>query len=636
MAEQPLAFFKYFLIPIMPFTLDNLTEEIRLSTLSIDDLKSLADDIRREIIETVARQGGHLASNLGNLELVLALHTVFDFKKDRLFFDTGHQCYVHKLLTGRRKAFAHLRESDGCCGFPLRSESEYDFFGAGHSGTAISAALGFAAARDLNGDDCKVMALVGDGAIGCGSSLEGLNNVDSTTKDFICILNDNKMSIAPNVGAISKFLNHIISGRKYNIIKSFSADFVNRIPCIGKPVRKVLSRIELAVKSMLMHGTMFEDLGFRYIGPIDGNDLESLISILGRIRELKGPIFLHVLTQKGNGYAPAVQNATRFHGTPPFEIATGLPKKTSSNVTFSSAFGETLCSLRGKNPNIVALTAGMRDGTGLGNFSQNYPDSFFDVGIAEGHATAFAAGLAAAGKLPFFAVYASFSQRAFDYVFHDVCLQNLPVVFCLDRAGIVVDGPTHHGIQDFAFWRAMPNLTVMQPSDAEELSQMMEMSLALHSPVVIRYPSGNAEPLLNTHTSLKFGRAELVRQGTSPVAIWTVGRELETGLAVEQLLFKEGISPTLVNTRFTLPFDVELMKTQAASGWKIYIIENHSVEGGFGSLANDVLSACSSHAEKIGWPGDVIGWGSINALRQHHGLNPDCIAKKILADIQKR
>lgn len=611
----------------MPGTADKGTTGAKAFDDKNTDLETLAAELRREILETVSRQGGHLASNLGVVELMVALHSVFDFTKDRLFFDTGHQCYAHKLLSGRRELFRHLREADGCSGFPLREESPYDAFGAGHSGTAISAALGFAAARDRVGGKEKVIALVGDGAMGCGSSLEGLNNISVTTKNFILILNDNKMSIAPNVGAISKFLNRIISGRHYNAFKASFAELVGRF--LGQGMRRRAGRIELALKSMFIHGNLFEDLDLKYIGPVDGHDVHSLVAMLERIKSIKEPVILHVITKKGMGYAPAEENPSKFHGTKPFDISTGKPLKPSPSPSFSSAFGSALRTLRKEDDRIVAITAGMPGGTGLDEFSKDYPKSFYDVGIAEGHATVFAAGLAAAGMKPVFAVYASFSQRAFDYAFHDVFLQRLPVLFCLDRAGIVEDGPTHHGIQDIGFWRMMPGVKVMQPSDGQELAMMLKFAFGI-APAVIRYPSGAAEDLVDFHAEIALGKAEVIADGSSNVSIWGVGRELKTAFAVADLLKAKGISPDVVNTRFVLPFDRELMKRQIDAGKTVCIIEDHVVGGGFGSIAIDGLPQCAGRIMKFGWPNEGVGWGKTANLCEKHGMTPEAIADRII------
>ena len=609
----------------MPETDDKATR-MAAADIKNADLASLASELRREILETVSRQGGHLASNLGVVELMVALHAVFDFPKDRLFFDTGHQCYAHKILSGRRELFMHLRSADGCSGFPLRDESPYDSFGAGHSGTAISAALGFAAARDRNGGEEKIIAIVGDGAMGCGSSLEGLNNISVTTKNFILILNDNKMSIAPNVGAISKFLNRIISGRHYNAMKASFADLVGRF--LGQNMRRRAGRIELALKSMFIHGNMFEDLGLKYIGPVDGHDVNSLVGMLERIKSIKEPVILHVITKKGMGYAPAEENPSKFHGTKPFDLATGKPLKQSSSCTFSSSFGSALTALMSEDESITAITAGMPGGTGLEGFAREYPKSFYDVGIAEGHATVFSAGLAAAGLKPVFAVYASFSQRAFDYAFHDVFLQRLPVLFCLDRAGVVEDGPTHHGIQDIGFWRMMPGVKIMQPCDGDELAMMLKFAFGI-APAVIRYPSGAADSILERHSPIELGKAEVISKGESDVAIWGVGRELKTALAAAEQLKAKGIAADVVNARFVLPFDSELMRRQVESGKTVCIIEDHVVEGGFGSIAVDELPECAGRIIKFGWPNSGVGWGSTAVLREKHGMTAECIADRI-------
>ena len=600
-----------------------------LKKLPVDALPALATEIRQELLAVVSRHGGHLASNLGVVELVLALHYVFDFAQDALVFDTGHQCYVHKLLTGRGESFQQLRQADGCCGFPLRAESHYDCFGTGHSGTGISAALGLAAARDNAHGHRKVVTILGDGALGCGSSFEGLNNISVTTKDFILVLNDNKMSISPNVGAFSRCLSRVISTKSYNSFKAFCRSALLRVPFAGRRLQGWISHLEGATKYLLVPSAIFEELGLRYFGPLDGHDLPELVRTFQRIKHLRQPLLLHVLTTKGKGYPAAEQNPACYHSTPAFDQSNAKPTKKNAGPTFSTAFGQALQALRADDPQLLAITAGMPEGTGLLDFSQNYPESFFDVGISEGHAVAFAAGLAAGGRRPVFAVYASFSQRAMDYVFHDVCLQKLPVLLCLDRAGVVQDGPTHHGIQDLAFWRTLPNLAVLQPCDAEELQAMLALALTRQHAVILRYPAGSASALADSHADYAWGRAEVLRRG-GRLALWAVGREVQTALAAADILAEQGVPITVVNTRFVMPFDEALMRQQLDDGMRVVTLEDHNIASGFGSIAKEFFAGhASGRIEKLGWPNEVLGWGSPAGLRERYGLTAAAIAERL-------
>lgn len=609
--------------------LENIHSPQDLKKLPVDALPALADEIRQELLAVVSRHGGHLASNLGVVELVLALHYVFDFADDALVFDTGHQCYVHKLLTGRRESFQRLRQADGCCGFPSRAESIYDCFGTGHSGTGISAALGFAAARDCVHSHRKVVTVLGDGALGCGSSFEGLNNISVTTKDFILILNDNKMSISPNVGAFSRCLSRVISTKSYNSFKTFCRSALLRIPFVGRRLKNWISHLEGATKYLLVPSAIFEELGLRYFGPLDGHDLRELIRTLQRLKHLRQPMLLHVLTTKGKGYPAAEQNPTRFHSTPPFNQSDTKPIKKNAGPTFSTALGQALTTLRADESRLLAITAGMPEGTGLLDFSRRFPESFYDVGIAEGHAVAFAAGLAAAGRRPVFAVYASFSQRAMDYVFHDVCLQKLPVLLCLDRAGVVQDGPTHHGIQDLAFWRTLPNLAVLQPCDGEELQAMLALALSCQYAVIMRYPAGSASALAVSHSDYAWGCAEVLRQG-GRLALWAVGREVQTALAAADILAADGVDITVVNTRFVMPFDEALMRRQLDDGMCVVTLEDHNVTSGFGSIAREFFAGhAHGRLERLGWPNEILGWGSPAQLRERHGLTATAVADRL-------
>ncbi len=623
-----------------PF-LDRVQSPADLRGMSMEDLRGLAGEIRAELLRLVGRHGGHLAPNLGVVELTIALLRVFDPPRDTIVWDTGHQGYVYKLLTGRRQLMESLRCDDGCCGFLHRRESPYDAFGAGHAGTAISAALGFAAARDRRGDsDRKVVALVGDGAAGCGVAFEGLNSITETTADFILILNDNRMSIAPNVGALSRYLNRIISGGLYNRFKCKLRSFVLRIPRVGPSLRRVIHRFEEVVKGLLLTPTLFEKLGLRYIGPLDGHDLASLIHTFEAVHELRQPLVIHVITRKGQGYAPAEASPEDYHGVSAGTCAVGkaAPGVDDENGaaagTFSEAFGAALARRMERDPRALAITAGMCSGTGLRGIRRQLPDRLFDVGIAEEHAAVFAAGLAACGFCPVVAVYATFMQRAVDYVFHDVCLQELPVVFCLDRAGIVPDGPTHHGIQDIGMWRSLPNLAVLQPADGPELERMLNLLLDRGAPAILRYPRGAATPLaVPDRAPLEWGRAEVIREGED-VSIWALGRECVTALEVAARLEGDGVTARVVNARFVEPLDVELLERCAGQG-PVVTLEDHCVRGGLGTaLAEAAAGNFPLDLLRRGWPSQVVRWGTVAGIRRRHGLDPEQLVEDITAFLQ--
>lgn len=600
-------------------------------------LPRLADEIRAELLAVISRQGGHLASNLGVVELTIALLHTFSPATDKLVWDTGHQAYVYKLLTGRREFFKTLRQDDGCGGFLSREESPYDHFGAGHAGTAISAALGFAAARDRLGGTEKVVAVVGDGAIGNGISLEGLNNIVESTHDFVLVLNDNKMSIAPNVGALSRYFNRIISGRSYNRVKKISARLVERIPWIGRRLRRGIRRVEEAAKSVVVPGGLFEDFGLRYIGPIDGHNLSELVETFQSIASLSEPILVHVLTEKGHGYRFAEEQPESFHGAGSFDTLSGLPVQAvgappSPVPSFSAVFGREIGAIMDRDERVVVITAGMCKGTGLEHVRQRFPERFYDVGIAEEHAVVFAAGLAAAGMRPCVAVYATFMHRAVDCVLHDVCLQNLPVLFCLDRSGIVQDGPTHHGIHDLAYWHGMPNLLVRQAADGEELAAMMQDAMAGAQPCVIRYAKGDADGIPgNGGTPFAAGQAAILRAG-GDLSLWCLGRECATGLAVAEILAAGGVHATVVNVRSIQPFDRERLREQARR-MPVVTIEDHSLAGGIAGIVDGILSPLrEASVLHFGWPaGEIIPHGSDQGIRTKYGMTP----ARIAADIQR-
>lgn len=616
--------------------LDGIDIPADLRKLRMEQLPQLAQEIRTLIIETVAAQGGHLAPNLGVVELTIALHYVFNTPKDKLVWDVGHQAYIHKILTGRKDFFKTLRSFNGCLGFLSTQESSYDCFGAGHAGTAISAALGMAVAAEKSGDGRKVVAVLGDGALNCGISLEGLNNVRDNTREMIIVLNDNKMSISENVGAIPSYLNRIISGRGYNRFKALAKMMLKKLPHGGE-IRRGIQRLEEATKSMFLPGVFFEELGLRYIGPINGHDFGELVRTLESVKEFHRPVIVHVITEKGRGYSPAEEAPEKFHGLSAFNPLTG-EGHTKTGTTFSLAFGKTMLELAKREKAVVAITPAMSSGTGLNDFVCRYPERFYDVGIAEEHAVVFAAGMAASGLRPVVAMYCTFLQRALDCVFHDVCLQNLPVIFCLDRAGVVEDGPTHHGIHDLAFLRGLPNLTIMMPKDENELRAMIFTAYALQSPVAIRYPRGGSGQLFDQSEAaeiLPAGRAELLRAGET-VAIWGCGRESYTALATAAILQEKfAVCAAVVNPRFIVPFDRDLLLKQAETMLLVTLEDTQSC-GGIASVVDELLINCNRHGVMhIGWGNEIIPHGNPDEIRRHYDFTPEAIAEKIALTLRQ-
>ncbi|MCP3965415.1 MAG: 1-deoxy-D-xylulose-5-phosphate synthase [Lentisphaerae bacterium] len=608
-----------------------------LKKLSMDQLEELAGEIRTLIIDTVASEGGHLAPNLGVVELTIALHYVFKTPHDKLVWDVGHQGYVHKLLTGRKEFFKSLRNYKGCLGFLSREESDFDCFGAGHAGTAISAALGMAAASDLNDSNEKIVAIVGDGSLNCGISLEGLNNISGTSQNMTIVLNDNKMSISENVGAIPSYLNKIISGKRYNKVKAFARKLLQRMPRHEK-IRCVIRRLEEATKSIFLPGAFFEELGIRYIGPIDGHDLREMIRAFGVIKESKRPILVHVCTEKGRGYTPAEKAPEKFHGLSAFDPATGKSNG-KSGLTFSKAFGSSVIELAEKYDNVTAITAAMAKGTGLSKYAETFPKRFYDVGIAEEHAVVFAAGLATSGLRPIVAMYATFMQRALDCVFHDVCLQNLPVIFCLDRSGIVEDGPTHHGIHDLGFFRSLPNLVLMAPQHESELRNMLFSAYDLKCPVVIRYPRGKSGLFdklpERSPTKVEFGKAEVVCEGKDGV-IWAMGREVRTAIKINELLQKENISIQVINTKFLRPFDEQLL-LNCASKMPVFTLEDCVITGGLASEVDELLINTPHKGIKhFGWTKEVVPHGCTNKIRESFNMSAEKITEQIKSFINNQ
>lgn len=609
--------------------LEKINNPSDLKSLSPEELNILAEEIRELIIEVVSANGGHLAPNLGAVELTLALHKVFDSPKDKILWDVGHQTYAHKIICGRKDFFKTLRKYKGCSGFPSPEESEHDPFIGGHAGTALSAALAFAVTRDKKKTNENVVVVIGDGSLTCGSTLEALNNISSTTNSLIIILNDNKMSISQNVGAISRSLNRLISTQGYNRLKALARNAVLKLPGVGKQIVKAIGRLEEAIKSVIVPGVFFEELGIRYVGPIDGHDIQEMERTFEAVKNFEKPVIVHLITEKGKGYCHAEKMPEKFHGLSAFDPVSGERIQNGNSAeTFSSVFGSELCSMAENKEDIIAITAAMKSGTGLANFAEKFPDRFYDVGIAEEHALIFAAGLAKAGYRPFVAIYATFLQRALDYIYHDICLQNLPVIICVDRAGIVEDGPTHHGIYDLSFLRSLPNISILCPKDDCELRKMLNAAYNVGSPCVIRYTRSEAGNF-GSCPKVEWGNAQILREGTD-ISIWGCGRESLTAMQVSDLLSKKGISSSVINPRFLKPFDKELLSKEAQK--KLLIsIENNAQSGGLRSALLENLSE-RSIAEFIHFslPDIVIEHGDPQEIRKNYGLTPEQICENIL------
>jgi 1-deoxy-D-xylulose-5-phosphate synthase len=616
--------------------LSNINSPADVRALSHDQLERLAGEIRQRLIEVTSRNGGHIGPNLGVVELSIALHRVFNSPEDRFLFDVSHQGYVHKLLTGRNnEAFDNLRQTRGLSGFLSRSESEHDAFGAGHAGTALSAALGMAAARDRLGEDRHVVAVLGDAAFTCGITMEALNNIAETTSRLIIILNDNEWSIAKNVGALARYFNEIITNPVYNKIDRRLVSFLQKVPG-GSSVLEVGKKWKRETKDFLVGSSLFEAYGLRYIGPIDGHDLDSVIRHLEFARDQEQPIILHMMTKKGKGYEPAIAAPEKFHGLGPFDITTGEgPAKIGDTPpNYQDVFGRKLLDFARDNDRIVGITAAMPPGTGLSFLRDELPKQFYDVGIAEEHAVLFAAGMACEGMRPVVAIYSTFLQRAYDPIIHDVCLQDLPVVFCMDRAGLSHnDGATHHGLFDIAFLRCIPNTTIMQPKDEDELADMLWTCLNTNSPTFIRYPRGRAMgvPAKTTPGMLPIGKAEVLREGTD-IQLWALGPWVADALKLSEELQQEGLSIGVVNARFAKPIDRDLLEKQAATARLFVTFEDHSIIGGLGSAVMEELHdlGCPQPVLRIGYPDRFIEHGSSGSdIRAGAGLDPESIAGRI-------
>ena len=619
----------------MSSILENIEKPEDLKHLSSAELKKLCGELRNEIISAVSSNGGHLSPNLGTVELAVALNRVFSGKNDAVLWDVGHQAYVHKLLTGRRKQFSGLRRHNGISGFLSPEESPYDKFYTGHAGVVISEAIGLAKANAINSkNDAAVVAVIGDGSLGCGIALEALNYVRENGENFILVINDNKMAISRSVGAVSNYLNRVIIGRRYNRLKTSLKARLRNFP-LGRRVIQLIRKLERITKSLFVSGAVFEELGMKYVGPIDGHDLNELIDKFEKIREIKGrPIVVHVITEKGHGCKYAAERAEEFHGCGPFDPENGIFPVKKTELTFSDAFANSLITLGEKYRDVMAITAAMSSGTKLCEFQKHFPDRFYDVGIAEEHALVFASGLAAGGLHPVIAIYATFLQRALDCLFHDICLQNLPVIIGVDRSGVVEDGPTHHGIYDLPFLLAMPNLQIYCPADERELQDMLFFAYRLKRPVMIRYPKGRATALSAETVPFVPGKAVEMRSGKD-VALWCCGRECETGLMVAELLAEKGFSASVVNPRSLKPFDEETLKKDALEKL-VVTIEDSQKEGGLASLA-DSAAVNLPHKKLLhfGWScKSFVPHGKSEQLRESHHFTVQDIVQEILAHLK--
>lgn len=619
--------------------LANVNDPADLRRLSIAELNKLAEEIRRLIINTVASTGGHLASSLGTVELTLAVHFVFNTPEDKLIWDVGHQSYAHKIVTGRKNRFSTLRTRGGLSGFPKREESVYDTFNVGHSGTSIAAATAFAEAQCLKDEHHKIIAVIGDGSLTTGMAFEGLNWSGDRDKDLIIVLNDNEMSISPNVGALSSYLNRIMTGDRVTNFKSELKNFLKSIPGIGAQILKFSQQIEESVKTFVVPGALFEELGFTYVGPLEGHRLDYLIKNFENVKKLKGPVLVHVVTQKGRGYKFAEDNSPTYHGIAPFDVETGQTIPSANTApSYTEIFGQTLIELAAADSRIVAVTAAMCEGTGLEKFRQNFPRHLYDVGIAEQLAVTFAAGLAIEGLLPVVAIYSTFLQRAYDQILHDVCLQKLPVVFAIDRAGIVgEDGATHQGLFDLSYLRNLPHLVMMAPKDENELRHMLKTAVGCGSPVSIRYPRGKGVgvPLDTEISTLPLGKGEVLREG-SDLAIIAIGCTVHPAMKAAQKLADEGIGAKVINARFIKPLDAELILKTAASVKKILTIEENVLDGGFGGAVLELLAengVTGTTVKRLGIRNQFVEHAKPSELRSSLGLDEEGIlraAKELL------
>lgn len=606
-----------------------------LKKLTSEELSQLAEEIRAFLIEKISHTGGHLASNLGVVELTIALFRTFDLPEDKIIWDVGHQSYTHKILSGRRMEFDELRQYGGLSGFPKRKESPYDSFDTGHSSTSISAGLGIAQGRDILGEDYKVVSVIGDGALTGGMAYEALNNAARMKKNFIIILNDNKMSISENVGGMSRYLGGLRTGAGYNDLKKNVADTLERIPVVGGRMIDKIKRTKNSIKQLFIPGMLFENMGITYLGPVDGHNIPALCKVLKEAQKLDHAVLVHVLTKKGKGYEPAEKNPAHFHGVSPFDIKTGKPLAEKKYPTYTDVFSKKLCQLGETHPELVAVTAAMPDGTGVAAFGKKFPDRFFDVGIAEAHAVTSAAGMAAAGLRPVVAVYSSFLQRGYDQILHDVCIQNLPVLFAVDRAGLVGnDGETHQGIFDYSYLTSIPNMSVAAPKNLWELRAMLDFAMDYKAPFAIRYPRGTAyRGLKEFMQPIAYGKGEIIYEEEN-IALLAVGSMVSTGEHVREKLKEEGVSCTLANARFVKPFDKELVDRLAKNHRLIVTMEENVLQGGFGLPVTAYIHEHYPQVKvmNIALPDAYVEHGNVSVLRKGLGIDSDSIIQRLKAE----
>ncbi|MCI6204914.1 MAG: 1-deoxy-D-xylulose-5-phosphate synthase [Lachnospiraceae bacterium] len=612
--------------------LDQIQNVNDIKNLTEEEIDTLQDEIRTFLVESIAKTGGHLASNLGVIELTMALHLSFDLTKDKIVWDVGHQSYTHKILTGRKDGFEHLREYGGMSGFPKTEECEADSFNTGHSSTSISAGLGLAEAREITGQDYFVISVIGDGALTGGMAFEALNNASRMKTNFIIVLNDNNMSISENVGGLSKYLNDFRTAEAYMDLKDGVVNSLSKIPVYGDRIVRKIRNAKSGIKQLFVPGMFFEEMGITYLGPVDGSNIKAMRRAFAEAKRVRGPVLVHVLTKKGNGYVPAERHPARFHGTAPFDIETGVPLHKQSKAHYTDVFSTVMKKMGEREPKLVAITAAMTDGTGLKRFRNLYPERFFDVGIAEEHAVTFAAGMAKSGLKPVFAVYSSFLQRAYDQILHDVCLQNLPVVFAIDRAGLVgKDGATHQGIFDLSYLATIPNLTIMAPKNKWELSDMLKFAIAADTPMAIRYPRGDACDLWKEKRApIESGKAEVLCEGME-VALFAIGSMVETAWKVMEKLQERGISATVVNARFAAPLDKECICGLAQKHRLLVTLEENVASGGMGEHVAAVLMEEQSRIKllRIAVPDTFVEHGDVDTLYRVLGMDADTVTNRI-------
>lgn len=613
--------------------LERIQKEDDIKKLKESELDILAEEIRQFLIEKISKTGGHLASNLGVVELTMAMHLAFSLPKDKIIWDVGHQAYTHKILTGRKAGFDDLRKYGGMSGFPKRKESACDAFDTGHSSTSISAGLGYVEAREILKEDYQVISVIGDGSLTGGMAYEALNNASHLKSNFIIVLNDNRMSISENVGGMSKYLDGIRTAHAYTDLKKNVEKTLQKVPIVGEQMVSHIRKTKNSIKQLLVPGMLFEDMGVTYLGPVDGHDVKKLYKTFQEAKKIDHAVLVHVLTEKGKGYEPAEKMPSKFHGTGPFDIATGEQKPSGEKDSYTDIFAKVIYSLGKTNPKLVAITAAMKDGTGLTQFARKYPDRFFDVGIAEEHAVTFAAGLAAAGLKPVFAVYSSFLQRGYDQMIHDVCLQNLPVVFAIDRAGLVGnDGETHQGLFDLSYLNGIPNMTVMSPKNRWEFADMIRFAVDFQGPIALRYPRGTAyDGFQNFRAPIQYGKSEIIYE-EQDIAVFAVGHMMETGEKVYTRLKEKGYRCSLVNVRFVKPFDKEMLEKMSSTHRMFVTIEEGLLDGGYGEkVANYIAeTGCCTAVLKNGIEDEYVEHGNVELLRKEVHLDAESIVEKVI------